>query len=314
MTEDWPLSQTAIVALRHYFPATAEQWIEGYPQLMQGFLKRWQLTIKGQATGGWPTNLVFFVEQAGRPCVLKFGHPNPEIKTEAIALAAFTEASRRSVRLLAVDEDNFGILLERLTPGITLREAVKKLDDSGRAAMVCEALELHRTLPLRLAPNGLPRFSEWLHGAHKNYSAGASPSSLFLAYLARAEDIFEKFRDYPDSMLHGDLHHENILTGDQGWMAIDPKGVIGPEPLECGRFLHNFFQDEMDTLLTTDDRITILRKRFNLASEMLPYGVEQLAEITFLDATLSTCWSLNAGDSGAEGLAILEALTHMMDK
>ena len=32
----------------------------------------------------------------------------------------------------------------------------------------------------------------------------------------------------PQMLLHGDLHHWNILSdADRGWMAIDPKGVIG---------------------------------------------------------------------------------------
>jgi len=34
-------------------------------------------------------------------------------------------------------------------------------------------------------------------------------------------------------VLHGDLHHENILDfGDAGWLAIDPKRVIGDRAFE----------------------------------------------------------------------------------
>lgn len=28
-------------------------------------------------------------------------------------------------------------------------------------------------------------------------------------------------------VLHGDLHHENVLRSGGGWVAIDPNGVIG---------------------------------------------------------------------------------------
>ena len=41
-------------------------------------------------------------------------------------------------------------------------------------------------------------------------------------------------------LLHGDLHHENILLDASGnWKAIDPQGRIGEQCLECGRFLLN---------------------------------------------------------------------------
>ena len=44
----------------------------------------------------------------------------------------------------------------------------------------------------------------------------------------------------PQILLHGDLHHWNILSdADRGWMAIDPKGVIGASCLDVGRFINN---------------------------------------------------------------------------
>jgi streptomycin 6-kinase len=37
-----------------------------------------------------------------------------------------------------------------------------------------------------------------------------------------------------EMLLHGDLHHTNILTaGRQPWLAIDPKGVIGEPAYEA---------------------------------------------------------------------------------
>ena len=41
-------------------------------------------------------------------------------------------------------------------------------------------------------------------------------------------------------LLHGDLHHYNILRdGDRGWVAIDPKGVVGEVEYEIGAALRN---------------------------------------------------------------------------
>jgi streptomycin 6-kinase len=41
--------------------------------------------------------------------------------------------------------------------------------------------------------------------------------------------------------LHGDLHHENVLDGaDRGWLAIDPKGIVGPREFDyCNIFTNS---------------------------------------------------------------------------
>src|SRR5690606_4671155 len=46
---------------------------------------------------------------------------------------------------------------------------------------------------------------------------------------ARASGIALKLFDRPTAQLplHGDLHHDNILSSARGWLVIDPKGVLG---------------------------------------------------------------------------------------
>ncbi|QQA44656.1 aminoglycoside phosphotransferase family protein [Pelagovum pacificum] len=39
--------------------------------------------------------------------------------------------------------------------------------------------------------------------------------------------------------LHGDLHHENILEGWDGWVVIDPKGLVGDPAFECANLFRN---------------------------------------------------------------------------
>jgi streptomycin 6-kinase len=39
--------------------------------------------------------------------------------------------------------------------------------------------------------------------------------------------------------LHGDLHHENILHGPRGWLAIDPKGVLGDPGFDAANMFYN---------------------------------------------------------------------------
>lgn len=43
----------------------------------------------------------------------------------------------------------------------------------------------------------------------------------------------------PPVALHGDLHHDNVLSSPRGWLAIDPKGVSGDPAYEPANAFRN---------------------------------------------------------------------------
>jgi streptomycin 6-kinase len=43
----------------------------------------------------------------------------------------------------------------------------------------------------------------------------------------------------PPGALHGDLHHENVLSSPRGWLAIDPKGIWGDPAYEAANAFRN---------------------------------------------------------------------------
>jgi len=209
--------------------------------------------------------------------------------------------------LLDHDDAGYGLLLERLLPGETFRGSIRD------EAAVKRALQLHRDFPMPVSSEGLLRFDEWLTGAFAGYRAGTELEPSILAHIGLTETLFKNFCNEPDRLLHGDCHHENILLDSESWKAVDPKGVIGPAILESGRFLHNFVEDERDVPLTHQYRIEILRRRCQLASEVLGASLQTLARVAFIDATLSTCWSVNSGQSSTKALALLAALKTLID-
>lgn len=79
-------------------------------------------------------------------------------------------------------------------------------------------------------------------------------------------------------MLHSDLHHENILSSERGWLAIDPKGVLGKREFEVTAFMRNPIKRAKKNLLTKE----ILLTRFNLISKELDLDKEP-EEILFID-------------------------------
>lgn len=68
--------------------------------------------------------------------------------------------------------------------------------------------------------------------------------------IDRAEGLVHEFLDSMSDVvvLHGDLHHWNILSAKrEPWLALDPKGVMGEPEYEVDAWLRNPFPQILDT-------------------------------------------------------------------
>jgi streptomycin 6-kinase len=73
------------------------------------------------------------------------------------------------------------------------------------------------------APAALPALSEWFESLRTAAEAGGG---LFGIAAVAALDLLSSQQDIV--VLHGDMHHGNVLDfGPRGWLAIDPKGLVG---------------------------------------------------------------------------------------
>jgi streptomycin 6-kinase len=79
------------------------------------------------------------------------------------------------------------------------------------------------------------RFSSLFKKAKADRDAGEK--SLYVEAAATAERLLA---DPVDVLpLHGDLHHDNIMQGPRGWLAIDPKGVLGDPGFDAANMFYN---------------------------------------------------------------------------
>lgn len=212
-----------------------------------------------------------------------------------IALAAY--AGRGTPRLVDTDRALGAILMERILPGEVFRAWGNRIERSHVSMpLICE-------LPLPMdALDGLPTFAAWLEKAFREFRQRFDDSHGFLGHIEAAERSWRVLREqYPENyLLHGDLHHENILKdASRGWVAIDPKGVIGPKPMEAGRFLHNFLEDEIDGVesfadASIDDLCQVLDVRLDVFADTMDVPRDDLARANYVDAVLSFCWTLNS--------------------
>lgn len=276
-----------ILSAIHHLPGGRGPWGTALPDIIARCASRWSLTI-GLPFPQLSYNLVLSARDAsGRDCVLKLGQINRELRTEIDALRLYD--GRGSVQLLAAAEEDGALLLERLHPGQPL-VALSTHDDESATHVATDVMQaLWRPVPFTHA---FPAVADWGMGfarlrARFDGGSGPLPGDL----LATAETVFDDLvRDSAESvLLHGDLHHTNILSARRApWLAIDPKGVVGEPAYEAGAFLRNpltGFFDRPDVTARLQRRVAIFHERLGVEPQ-------RLLSWAFAQAVLSAVWSV----------------------
>jgi len=101
-------------------------------------------------------------------------------------------------------------------------------------------------------------------------------------------------------VLHGDIHHGNILDfGSQGWLAIDPKGLLGERAFDFVNILRN-----------PNAQVALAPGRFSRQATALADAVgldrTRLLQWTLAFTGLSAAWILDDGDQPDLDLAVAE--------
>ena len=240
----------------------------------------------------------------GTQAVLKAGVPNRERATEIEALQAYD--GQNSVRVLEVDGERGIVLLERLLPGQPLTALADETNDEKATAIAAGVM---RGL-WRPAPEGhaFPTVEEWAGGLkelRRRFDGGVGP--LPLALVEEAESLFAELIGSMEEpvLLHGDLHHDNILAATrQPWLAIDPKGLIGEPAYEVGAILRNLWQGQHT--ITNPGRL--LERRVCQFSEQLGFDRTRVRGWGVAQAVLSAWWSMEDSGEGWEGAIFIAEL------
>ncbi|MDP1615246.1 MAG: aminoglycoside phosphotransferase family protein, partial [Methylococcales bacterium] len=145
-------------------------------------------------------------------------------------------AGQGAVRLIQADAKKGWMLLEQCIPGSSLASYQDERDKTSIAATVMQRL----WRPVE-HPEQFISLKRWLVGLKQlNEHAilkALLPETLRDFALNRSEELL--LSQGEQVLLHGDLHHYNILQHQEAWLAIDPKGVVGEREFEIGAFLRN---------------------------------------------------------------------------
>lgn len=299
------LPQGFINNIRNTFQEDGRKFLAALPALIDEASARWGLTDV-QSVPNLSYNFVAFARHGAEEVMLKVGVPNSELTSEMAALRWFNGDG--ACRLLDHDQEKGFLLLERLRPGTMLAELE---DDDERTLIAVQVMQkLWRSVP---EEGPFIRLADWFSALnmirpHFNGGTGPFPETLLNDVLARLPHLFASGQE---RLIHGDLHHFNILSSGGAWLAIDPKGVIGPAEYEPGPLLIN----PWDTSLPAQEFKMRTRRRAAILSERLGWERETILSWAMCHSVLSAWWDTNPADgSGGEYPLWCAGLFHEMLK
>lgn len=187
-----------------------------------------------------------------------------------------------AARVYAYEGD--ALLMERAQGTNSLKRMACNGQDDEASRIACDVIaKLHK--PRSAPPPGLVPLNGWFEALE---SAAQREGGVLLESLAVARKLLASPRNIV--VLHGDVHHDNVLDfGLRGWLAIDPKRIIGERGYDYANLLCN---PELPTV--TDP------KRFILQSHVIAQAANlerrRLLQWTLAYAGLSASWFLEDGD------------------
>jgi streptomycin 6-kinase len=223
----------------------------------------------------------------GWTCVLKLCYGGPEVDAEMAALRMADGDGM--VRLIEEDSTGNAMLLERAVPGDMLVDEPDNEKATRIAAGVMAAL--WRPVP---AGHGFPTVEGWGRGferMRRRFDVGTGPLPAELT--GRAEQLYAELvaTSAEPVVLHGDLHHYNILRHQDRWLAIDPNGVVGEPAFEIGALMRNRLPTFDDDSAATD----VLTGRIRIVANAAGLDADRMRQWTIARALLSVWWLIEDG-------------------
>jgi streptomycin 6-kinase len=244
-------------------------------------LARWDLVPDGEPITT-SSSLLLAVRHNGMPAMLKIAREEEERRGGA--LMAWWDGDG-AARVLA--QHGPALLLERATGPRSLAVMAADGRDDEASRILCDvAARLHVSRAASL-PDLVP-LTRW-------FEALAPAARTHGGLLARADAAAQALLADPRDVvvLHGDIHHGNVLDGgERGWLAIDPKGLSGERTFDFVNILRN-----------PDAAVALAPGRFDHQVEVLAAAASvdrrRLLDWTLAFAGLSAAWHL-ADDTPAD--------------
>lgn len=261
-------------------------WLNDLPHIIESLSENWQIKVDKPFENLSYNFVAPCICADDSEAVVKIAVPlnNSEIFNEAKYLQILD--GKGTVKVLNFDKERRAMLLEKLSPGKHLKEIFV---GNEQAAVEVAAVLIRK---LRRKPSACSEFI-LLEVWFENFFKRALNTEFPQEYLRKTQEIFYEFNNSsPKFLLHGDLHHENILSAErESFLAIDPKGIIGEIGFETSAFLNNHL-DWLADDLNLHEKLIKAVAHFSESFEIKPRDLYKWA---FAQMVLAVWWTFEDG-------------------
>jgi streptomycin 6-kinase len=293
---------SSFIKTLHDIHEDAAPWLESLPSLLDTLEKRWSIRTF-RDTAKLPRlsyNVVMFAEGIdGTPYVLKMSPISDEFTREIAAIKVYN--GQGIARLIQSDETIAAMLLERLEPGVSLWTM-----PDNEATHITASLLKKLWRPVN-EPHDFRTLESWAQ-ALLDYRGSELPK----VYVDKARGLLRELLPTPEPvLLHGDLHHDNILSATrEPYLAIDPKGLVGNKVYDLAPSLVN---PDAPVLATKPELQKILERRIAIFSELLGFDRREITTWGFVHTLLATIWTIeDHGEGWQSGLVIAKSFDRLL--
>jgi streptomycin 6-kinase len=254
-----------------------KSWLQNISNAAHEIAIKWGLS-ELRAFSNLSYNYVVSGYRGEQPIVLKLGLDVEALQREAKALKVYSGHGGIEVLL----EMRGVLLLEHAIPGDSLKNYFPKKDLQSIEIAASLMQKLHQA-PVK---QSFPHLKDWLKALDKDVD-------IPLDILEKARGLRDELLRTSDKevLLHGDLHHDNIIQKGKDWVAIDPKGVIGDPVFEIAAFIMNPIP-ELDDYI---DASSIVENRIIRFSSLLNIDANRIRDWLFVKKILCSIWAIEDG-------------------
>lgn len=272
--------------------------------MLKPYLVAWELS-NPRLLRQTMTSHIYAVTRGAETVILKLLAPSEtEEQRGALALRYFD--GQGAVRLLRYDQ---GAQLMEYAAGEELVQLVERGEDQRATRIIAQVIAQLHAVPQDAPHDGLVPLDRWFGALFAKAAADAQSgsASIYVRGAALAERLLAEQRDI--RVLHGDIQHYNIRRSARGWLAFDPKGLIGERTYDCANTLCN---PVMPELVHNERR---LRTNAAILADMLKLDVWRVLAFTYAYACLNASWWIPLGGSDivAWSLNVAEIVEPLLD-
>lgn len=234
-----------------------------------------------------------------RRVILKMSPPGGPALSEVRWLKQFKNIVPN---IIAVAEASDAFVMERCSPGVSLKAIQDGSNDDTVTQILCEVIQrLQAQAP---QDSSFKHLSELIPDLQS--LAGRADPYLFQKSVSLFEDLTKDRSN--DILLHGDLHHDNIISHGQSWKVIDPHGYMGDPVSEVGVMIYN----PIDAFPKDKPLVDLIDRRLRIMGEKLNFDLKRVQAWAFCKTMLSSAWNIaDFGEKATDQLEIAQAIHNL---